>query len=277
MFFGISQSQPAALSVLQYQNCSRNKIEISDAACSLVTSCHCWQNAVGNNLFLLGEGILSKVVTFYKSSTGKKFVMAVTGIIGFGFVIIHMLGNLQVFLGPEKLDDYAKLLKSSQAVLWGSRSVLILAVGLHILAAFQLANMSEDARPVAYQVWKPKKSTYASRTMRWTGPILLLFIIYHLLHFTVGWQQLNLPFTEGAVYANVVAGFKLWYVSAFYVAAMLALSLHLYHGVWSLFQSIGLNHPRYNSTIRVIATVGTIVVVVGNISIPVAVFFKFIQ
>lgn len=203
--------------------------------------------------------------------------MAVTGIIGFGFVIIHMLGNLQVFLGPEKLDDYAKLLKSSQAVLWGSRSVLILAVGLHILAAFQLANMSEDARPVAYQVWKPKKSTYASRTMRWTGPILLLFIIYHLLHFTVGWQQLNLPFTEGAVYANVVAGFKLWYVSAFYVAAMLALSLHLYHGVWSLFQSIGLNHPRYNSTIRVIATVGTIVVVVGNISIPVAVFFKFIQ
>lgn len=216
----------------------------------------------------------SMVVTFWDSTVGKKIVMAVTGAIGLGYLIAHMTGNLLVFRGAAKLDAYAALLKSNLGLLWAARAILLVAILAHILAAFQLARISQKSRPIGYKRWRPVGSDFASRTMRWTGPMVGIFIVYHLLHFTLG--TVHPDFHEGQVYHNVTTGFRVWYVSAFYIVAMLALFGHLYHGAWSMFQSVGLNHPKYNQLVRTLATIMTIVVVVGFISIPVAVLLGFI-
>ena len=212
---------------------------------------------------------------FWNSTVGKKIVMALTGAIGVGYLVAHVSGNLLVFAGPEKINAYAALLKSNPGLLWTARTILIVAVLLHIIAAYQLARMSQKSRPISYKRWRAVGSNFASRTMRWTGPLVGLFIIYHLLHFTLGTVHPN--FDERNVYHNVISGFRVWYVSAIYIIAMLALSLHLYHGAWSMFESLGINHLKYNRLIRVLATVVTIVVVVGFISIPVAVLLGFIS
>lgn len=212
---------------------------------------------------------------FWSSTIGKKVVMALTGAVGVGYLVAHMLGNLQVFEGVEKINAYAALLKSNAALLWAARSVLIVAVILHIVAAYQLARISRKSRPVGYRRWRAVGSDFASRTMRWTGPLVGLFIIYHLLHFTTG--AAHPDFSERNVYHNIISGFRVWYVSAIYVVAMLALSLHLYHGAWSMFESLGINHPKYNRSIRALAAVVTLVVVAGFISIPVAVLLGLIS
>jgi succinate dehydrogenase / fumarate reductase cytochrome b subunit len=146
---------------------------------------------------------------------------------------------------------------------------------LHIVAAYQLASLSLKGRDVGYNRWQPVASTYASRTMRWTGPIIGLFILYHLLHLTAGTAHPD--FQEGNVYSNVVTGFRVWYVSALYIVAMLALGLHLHHGIWSMFQSLGINHPKYNRLIRGVASFFTVIVVIGFISVPVAVLLGVIS
>ena len=215
------------------------------------------------------------VVTVWDSTVGKKIVMAVTGAIGVGYLIGHVAGNLLVFRGPAKIDAYAAFLKSNPGLLWTARAILLLAVILHIIAAFQLARMSQKSRPVAYKRWRAVGSDFASRTMRWTGPIIGIFIVYHLLHFTTG--TIHPDFREGQVYHNVITGLRVWYISAFYIVAMLALLAHLYHGAWSMFQSLGLNHPKYNPLVRVLATIVTVVVVIGFISIPVTVLLGFIS
>lgn len=215
------------------------------------------------------------VFEFFGSSVGKKMVMAVTGVILFGFVLGHMLGNLQVYQGPERLNAYAALLKSTGGMLWAVRFGLLAAVGLHAWAATSLTLTSWAARPQGYRVVGSRGSTYASRTMRWGGPIVALFIVYHLLHLTVG--SAHPSFDHADVYGNVVRGFSVWWVSASYIVAMLALGLHLYHGVWSMFQTVGLNHPRYNPLIRTLATIFAIVVVVGNVSIPAAVLIGLVH
>ena len=217
----------------------------------------------------------SMVATFWDSTVGKKIVMAVTGAIGLGYLIAHVMGNLLVFRGAAKIDAYAGFLKSNLGLLWAARAILLVAVIAHIVAAFQLARISQKSRPIAYKRWRPVGSDFASRTMRWTGPIVGIFIVYHLLHFTLG--TVHPDFHEGQVYHNVTTGFRVWYVSAFYIVAMLALFGHLYHGAWSMFQSVGLNHPKYNRLVRTLATIITIVVVVGFISIPVAVLLGFIS
>jgi len=209
------------------------------------------------------------------STVGKKIVMALTGAIGVGYVIAHMLGNLQVFAGAEKINAYAALLKSNPALLWTARSILIAAVMLHIVAAYQLARVSQKSRPLGYKRWRAVGSDLTSRTMRWTGPLVGVFIIYHLLHFTTG--TLHPAFNERDVYHNIISGLRVWYVSVIYIVAMLALSLHLYHGAWSMFESLGINHPKYNRLIRILATVVTVVVVAGFISIPVAVLLGFLS
>lgn len=196
-----------------------------------------------------------------------------TGLIGVGFVIGHMIGNLQVFDvlgGREKLNAYAHFLRSTGGLLWAVRFTLLTATVLHIVAAWQLRNIGLDGRPIDYACWKPVASTYASRTMRWSGPILGLFIAYHILHLTVGSAHPNFN-AEGDVYANVVTGFQVWYVSAVYIVAMIALGFHLYHGVWSMFQSLGLNSSKYTSMFRIVSVVASVVLVLGNISIPIAV------
>ena len=201
--------------------------------------------------------------------------MAVTGAIGVGYLVAHVSGNLLVFAGPEKINSYAALLKSNPGLLWTARTILIVAVLLHIIAAYQLARMSQKSRPISYKRWRAVGSDFASRTMRWTGPLVGLFIVYHLLHFTVGTAHPS--FDERNVYHNVISGFRVWYVSAIYKIAMLLLSLHLYHGAWSMFESLGINHLKYNRLIRIVATLVTVVVVVGFISIPVAVLLGFLS
>lgn len=216
----------------------------------------------------------SLVVAFWDSTVGKKIVMAVTGAIGVGYLIGHVAGNLLTYQGPARIDAYAAFLKSNPGLLWATRAILLLAVSLHIIAAFQLARISQKSRPVAYKRWRAVGSDFASRTMRWTGPIVGIFIVYHLLHFTTG--TIHPDFREGQVYHNVTTGFRVWYTSAFYIVAMLALLAHLYHGAWSMFQSLGLNHPKYNRLVRALATIVTVVVVIGFTSIPVAVLLGLI-
>ncbi|HZN55965.1 MAG TPA: succinate dehydrogenase cytochrome b subunit [Candidatus Polarisedimenticolaceae bacterium] len=206
------------------------------------------------------------------STIGRKAVMAATGIVLFGFVLVHMLGNLQMFLPDhEAMNRYGRLLRElgHGGALWIFRAVLLGAVVAHIAAAWSLTRTSLAARPVGYRVVTPDASTYASRTMRWSGPILLLFVVYHLLHFTVG--TVHPDFVEGDVYRNVVVGFSSWPVSLFYVVAMLALGLHLRHGVWSMLQSLGASHPKWNRLRNGAATVFTVIVVLGFVSVPLAV------
>ena len=201
--------------------------------------------------------------------------MAVTGAIGWGYLIAHMTGNLLVFRGAAKIDAYAGFLKSNLSLLWTVRSILFVAVIAHIVAAFQLARISQKSRPIGYKRWRPVGSDFASRTMRWTGPIVGIFIVYHLLHFTLG--TVHPDFHVGQVYHNITTGFRVWYASAFYIVAMLALFGHLYHGTWSMFQSVGVNHPKYNRLVRTLATIISVLIVLGFISIPVAVLLGFIS
>lgn len=218
----------------------------------------------------------------YRSAVGKKAVMAVSGVILFGFVLIHMIGNLKLYEGPQYLNNYARWLREvgspavpTSGLLWIFRSVLLAAVALHVWAAWQVTRMSQVARPRGY-VSRPKiHTTYASRTMRWGGVIILLFVIYHLLHFTFG--TVHPDFIEGDVYHNVVSGFRVWYVSLFYVVAQVALGFHLYHGLWSMFQSLGWNHPRFNHWRNGFAHVFAWIITLGNISFPLAVLAGWVR
>jgi succinate dehydrogenase / fumarate reductase cytochrome b subunit len=223
------------------------------------------------------------VVEFYRSAIGKKWVMAVTGVIGMGYVVAHMVGNLHVFEGPEQVNRYGEWLREMfdppfprTFTLWMLRSVLVVAVVLHIHAAYALTRMNRRARPVGYQSRRDYVAVnFASRTMRWSGVIVGLFIVYHLLDLTVGAS--NPGYTRGNVYRNVVASFEQWPVALVYIAANLALGLHLYHGAWSLFQSVGWNNPRFNQWRRSFATVFAIVVTGGFISVPIAVLAGVVE
>lgn len=220
---------------------------------------------------------MSQAPGFVDSTIGRKVIMAVTGAILFGFVLVHMLGNLQVYLGPEAMNHYGVFLREllHGAGIWIARAVLLVAVVLHIWSATSLTLTSRRARPEGYRLEKWKESTYASRTMRWSGVILLLFIVYHLLHFTTG--TLHQSFIEGDVYHNFVAGFRVVPVSLFYIFAMLALGLHLRHGLWSMFQTLGVSHPRYMRMAHVGAWILAAIIVIGNISFPLAVLAGIVR
>jgi succinate dehydrogenase / fumarate reductase cytochrome b subunit len=215
---------------------------------------------------------MARSETLIYSSIGKKAVMAVTGILLVGFVFLHMLGNLQVFLGPKAMNDYAAFLREflHGQGLWIARGGLLVAVALHVWAATSLTLANLAARPVGYRAVQHQESTYASRTMVWGGPLLLLFILYHLAHLTTG--HAHPRFIDGDAYRNLVVGLQNPWASAFYVLAMLALGLHLYHGVWSMLQSLGLSHPRWNPARRALASLVAGSVVAGNLAIVVAVF-----
>jgi succinate dehydrogenase / fumarate reductase, cytochrome b subunit len=214
---------------------------------------------------------------FFGSSIGRKVVMAVTGAVLFGFVVGHLIGNLQVYLGPEAMNAYSAMLRQvfHGAGLWIARAVLLASAVLHIWAATSLTLQSRAARPVGYREQKWRESTYASRTMRWSGVIIFVFVIYHLLHFTIG--SVHPSFIEGDVYHNFVAGFRSVPVSLFYIFAMILLGLHLRHGVWSMFQTLGVSHPRYIRMAHVGAWVFAVLVVVGNISFPLAVLAGIVK
>ena len=218
----------------------------------------------------------------YRTAVGKKAVMAVTGIILFGFVLVHMIGNLHLYEGPQYMNEYGQFLRQvgapaipPHAALWIARVVLLAAVALHIWSAWQVTRMSQEARPSRYEHKRKIHTSYASRTMRWGGVILVLFIIYHLLHFTAG--SVHPDFREGEPYHNVVAGFSIWWVSLFYIVANVALGFHLYHGVWSLFQSLGWNHPRFNRWRDAFAHTFAWVITIGNVSFPLAVLTGLVR
>jgi succinate dehydrogenase / fumarate reductase cytochrome b subunit len=202
-------------------------------------------------------------------SIALKAVMALTGLVLYGFVFVHMVGNLQLYQGPEKINAYAAFLKSVPAVLWGFRAVLLGAVGLHALAAFILWRRNRAARPVGYASQDFQAATVTSRTMYWTGPMLGLFIVYHLLHLTVG--SVHPSFSHTDVYTNLVVGFSNPAVSVFYILAMVALGFHLFHGAVSLFQTLGLRTPKYEKLIESVVVAVAAVIVVVNISFPIAV------
>ena len=201
--------------------------------------------------------------------------MAVSGCILFLFVLGHLIGNLQIYEGPDQLNRYAVLLRTEPSLLWTVRIVLLAMVLLHIWSSVQLAARNISARPVGYRKKQATGSSYASRTMYWSGPIILAFVIYHLLDFTFG--KVNPHYEPGNVYGNVVASFQVIPVAVFYIIAMLLLCLHLYHGLWSMFQSLGIAHPRYTPMLRRGAAVVATLIAVGNISIPVAVLSGLIQ
>ncbi|MSP24717.1 MAG: succinate dehydrogenase cytochrome b subunit [Myxococcales bacterium] len=226
----------------------------------------------------------TKALTLSTSTIGRKVVMAASGALLFGFVIAHMLGNLQIFLGPEAINEYSHGLHNVPALLWGARAVLLLAVLAHIVTAVQLALHNKRARPIAYRMKKDAVTSYAARTMVWSGPLLLLYIVYHLAHLTFGYTDgigyQHLPTDANGlpdVYHNVVNSFRVPWVTAVYVTAQLALTLHLYHGAWSMLQSLGLNHRRYNEALRSSLVAIAMAVTVGFVAVPLAVQFGFVK
>ena len=212
---------------------------------------------------------MNTLLTFWRSTIGKKVVMGVTGLIGLGFVLAHMAGNLQVFSGAEKIDAYGALLQGPlHELVLLSRIVLITAVILHITAAYQLTMLSRAARPVDYAARTPQVSTLASKTLRWGGVLLLVFIVFHILHFTIG--TVHPGFVDGKIYQNIATGFAVKWVAAFYLVAMVALGMHLYHGAWSSMRTLGLARPSAHPLKRYLPVALAVVISSGFAAIPLA-------
>jgi succinate dehydrogenase / fumarate reductase cytochrome b subunit len=215
-----------------------------------------------------------RAVRFWSTTNGKKAVMAVSGVILAGFVFAHLLGNLQIFLGPDQFNGYARTLRHLPELVWPTRVILLIRVILHIWSSLQLAVVKSEARPVGYVKHTSIGSSYASRTMYLSGPVIAAFVVYHLMQFTFGVG--GTAYHEFDAYGNVIQGFRVPAVSIFYIIAVALLCLHLRHGLWSLFQSLGFSHPRHTPRIRRAASIIALFIFFGFISIPVAVMLKVI-
>jgi succinate dehydrogenase / fumarate reductase, cytochrome b subunit len=211
---------------------------------------------------------MSKAVSFIRSTVGKKVLMSASGAVLVGYVLVHMLANLQIFLGADAINEYAASLRRVPILLWGVRAIMVVAFGVHIVTALQLTALKASARPHKYKVWTPIRSTLASRSMIYTGVLLMVFVLLHLMNLT--WGNVHPDFVPGDVFHNAVVLFRNLGASGFYLMAMIMLAAHLSHGAWSMWQSVGLNGPRYTGTFRWVARVLTTVVAVGNIAIVVA-------
>lgn len=219
-------------------------------------------------------------LTLTQTGIGKKALVAITGAILFGFVIFHMLGNLQIFLGREQLDDYSAMLHAIPELLWLARAVLLVSLVVHVALTVQLASANARARQTRYRVSadlakQDPLMRYARKTMILSGPIVFAFIAFHLAHLTIG-NVPGLALEPGQVYDNVVHGFRNPYVVGIYIFANILLGLHLYQGGHSLLQSLGLRSPRFDARIRRGAAAFAAVVALGNVAMPIAVMLHFV-
>jgi succinate dehydrogenase / fumarate reductase cytochrome b subunit len=223
-----------------------------------------------------------RALSLTDTSIGKKALVGITGAIMFGFVIVHLAGNMLVFLGEEALDDYGHMLHAIPELLWAARLVLLGSVLTHTVLTLDIARKARAARKVAYRGYKdaaPMSSlqTLGRYTMTLTGPLLLAYIVFHLAHLTGGAAVVpGYEFQEGEVYANVVHGFRVWWITAIYMAANAMLCLHLFHGGQALFQSLGLNHPSYQPMIKRGSAAFAAFVGTGNILIPLLVLARVV-
>lgn len=225
------------------------------------------------------------LLTFWSTAIGKKIVMAVTGAVLVLFLVGHVLGNLKIFIGPDDINAYARFLREVGQpefeygqVLWIIRCILLLCVILHITAAYQLTRLSWKARPTDYRMRQNRESTIASRTMRWGGLLLVVFIVFHILHFTLGVVGFRAgQYIPLGVYENVIAGFSVWPISLFYIISMAALCLHLDHGIWSALQTLGWSTSRNEKMLKIVSRLIAFAIFIGFISVPVSVMAGWIR
>ncbi|HVX47644.1 MAG TPA: succinate dehydrogenase cytochrome b subunit [Mycobacteriales bacterium] len=217
-----------------------------------------------------------RLSALWHSSIGKKIAMAATGLIMLAYLLVHMLGNLKIFFGRADFDHYAAWLRTIGTpalrhgwFLWVVRVILVVAVVIHAVAAYQLSRRDQRARPVKYASRRPAEVTFATRTMRWGGAILALFVIWHVLDLTVG--ATNPDFQHGEVYGNVVADFTHWWPNVIYIVAMLALGLHIHHGFWSAAQTLGITDPVRDRVIKIAGSTLAVVISGGFVIVPIAV------
>ena len=225
---------------------------------------------------------MNNLAAFTRSSIGKKFIVALTGLILIGFIVGHLLGNLQIFLGPEYINSYAEKLRALGVLLWVIRLFLLVTVVLHIYFTIRLVIDNRRARPVAYAKKEHVKATFASRSMALSGLVLVAFIVYHIAHFTVRvtdprFQLLKKdPLNGDDVYSMMVYGFQNPILSAFYILAMFLLALHLSHGSSSFFQSLGLNDKKLTPRLARGGRIFAWLIFAGYTSIPLAVLFRLV-
>ena len=216
-------------------------------------------------------------LNIYQTAIGKKYAMALSGIGLLGFVVVHMIGNLHLYEGPSQVYEYGEALRDIGGhlaprtfILWVMRVGLIAMFGIHIHSAWSLSVMSHKADRSYAGSRNYIAANFASRTMRWTGPIILLYLVFHLADLTWGWW-LGDDYVRGDVYHNVSESMGNLPIAIIYVVANVALAVHIYHGVWSMFQSLGINNPKYNDARRGLATGLAGLILVGNLSFPIAV------
>lgn len=221
---------------------------------------------------------MSRLLRFWRSTLGKKVVMAATGIIGIGFLVAHVAGNLLVFRGAAAINGYSAFLHGPGAeLLWPMRAVLLAALLLHVLAAYQLMRLSRAGRPSGYLKRQPQVSTVASRLMRWGGALLVVFIVVHILHFTTGSLRPTGVFVRGDIYANLVGSFRLWWVTLFYLVAVALLGLHLYHGAWASSRTLGATGASPDPLRRSLSALIAVTVWFGFTLVPAVVLLGWVR
>ncbi len=225
---------------------------------------------------------MPSIFMLYRSTVGKKIIMAVTGLVYIGYVVLHMYGNLKIFGGRIYFNEYAEGLRELGHPVFGhthllviARTVLTVAIVLHVWAAIGLWRKANRARPQSYAQKQVVRANYASLTMRYGGTVIALFILYHLAHLT--WGFAHADYVRGDPYTNIVTAFQFWPVTLIYLIALLALALHLYHGTWSMFQTLGLSSQRLSPWLRGLALVLAVVVPIGFAVVPLSVLLGIVQ